>query len=111
MKWFDITDPAKAQMEKLLSKQPEKYAVSLAVIGGGCAGFKYDWSFIDKKEDIGKDDEIVDWGAGRFVVDESSMMYNAGTKIDWVEQTFGSQFEIVNPNAQSGCGCGESFGV
>ena len=102
MKWFDITDPAKAQMEKLLSKQPEKYAVSLAVIGGGCAGFKYDWSFIDKKEDIGKDDEIVDWGAGRFVVDESSMMYIAGTKIDWVEQTFGSQFEIVNPNAQSG---------
>ena len=111
MKWFDITDPAKAQMEKLLSKQPEKYAVSLAVIGGGCAGFKYDWSFIDKKEDIGKDDEIVDWGAGRFVVDESSMMYIAGSKIDWVEQTFGSQFEIVNPNAQSGCGCGESFGV
>ena len=111
MKWFDITDPAKAQMEKLLSKQPEKYAVSLAVIGGGCAGFKYDWSFIDKKEDIGKDDEIVDWGAGRFVVDESSMMYIAGTKIDLVEQTFGSQFEIVNPNAQSGCGCGESFGV
>ena len=111
MKWFDITDPAKAQMEKLLSKQPEKYAVSLAVIGGGCAGFKYDWSFIDKKEDIGKDDEIVDGGAGRFVVDESSMMYIAGTKIDWVEQTFGSQFEIVNPNAQSGCGCGESFGV
>ena len=111
MKWFDITDPAKAQMEKLLSKQPEKYAVSLAVIGGGCAGFKYDWSFIDKKEDIGKDDEIVDWGAGRFVVDESSMMYIAGTKIDWVEQTFGSQFEIINPNAQSGWGCGESFGV
>tara|TARA_B100000287_G_scaffold416980_1_gene452290 strand:- start:46 stop:381 length:336 start_codon:yes stop_codon:yes gene_type:complete len=111
MKWFDITDPAKAQMEKLLSKQPEKYAVSLAVIGGGCAGFKYDWSFIDKKEDIGKDDEIVDWGTGRFVVDESSMMYIAGTKIDWVEETFGSQFEIINPNAQSGCGCGESFGV
>ena len=111
MKWFDITDPAKAQMEKLLSKQPEKYAVSLAVIGGGCAGFKYDWSFIDKKEDIGKDDEIVDWGAGRFVVDESSMMYIAGTKIDWVEETFGSQFEIINPNAQSGCGCGVSFRV
>ena len=39
------------------------------------------------------------------------MMYIAGTKIDGVEQTFGSQFEIVNPNAQSGCGCGESFGV
>ena len=52
MKWFDITDSAKAQMEKLLSKNPDKYAVSLAVLGGGCAGFKYDWGFIEKKEDV-----------------------------------------------------------
>ena len=111
MKWFDITDSAKAQMEKLLEKHPDKYAVSLAVLGGGCAGFKYDWNFIDKKEDIGKDDEVVDWGTGRFVVDETSMMYVAGTKIDWKEEVFGAQFEIINPNASSGCGCGESFGV
>ena len=111
MKWFDITDSAKAQMEKLLEKHSDKYAVSLAVLGGGCAGFKYDWNFVDKKEDIGKDDEVVDWGTGRFVVDETSMMYVAGTKIDWKEEVFGAQFEIINPNASSGCGCGESFGV
>jgi iron-sulfur cluster insertion protein len=111
MKWFDITDSAKAQMERLLEKKPDKYAVSLAVQGGGCAGFKYDWGFIDNKEDIGKDDEIADWGTGRFVVDETSMLYVAGTKIDWIEETFGSQFSIVNPNSTSSCGCGESFGV
>ena len=52
MKWFDITDSAKAQMEKLLSKNPGKYAVSLAVLGGGCAGFKYDWGFIDSKDKV-----------------------------------------------------------
>ena len=111
MKWFDITDSAKTQMDKLLEKHPGKYAVSRAVAGGGCAGFKYEWGFADKKEDIGKDDELVDWGTGRFVVDETSMLYVAGTKIDWKEEVFGAQFEIVNPNAQSGCGCGESFGV
>ena len=111
MNWFDITDAAKAQMEKLLSKNPDKYAVSLAVLGGGCAGFKYEWGFIDRKEDVGKNDEIVDWGTGRFVVDETSMLYVAGTKIDWIEETFGSQFEIKNPNSTSACGCGESFGI
>lgn len=111
MKWFDITDPAKNQMEKLLEKHPGNYAVSLSVLGGGCAGFKYDWGFVKNKEDVGKDDEIVDWGTGRFVVDETSMLYVAGTKIDWIEETFGSQFEIVNPNSTSSCGCGESFGV
>ena len=42
---------------------------------------------------------------------EISMMYVAGTKIDWREEVFGSQFEIINPNAQSGCGCGESFSM
>ena len=111
MKWFDITDEAKQQIEKLLAKHPDKYAVSLAVAGGGCAGFKYQWGFADKKEDIAKDDVLEDWHTGRFVVDETSMLYVAGTKIDWKEETFGSEFTIENPNALSGCGCGESFGV
>jgi iron-sulfur cluster assembly accessory protein len=44
-------------------------------------------------------------------VDETSMMYIIGTKIDFVEETFGSQFEISNPNSKASCGCGESFGV
>jgi|TARA_Y100000748_G_scaffold295920_1_gene288152 iron-sulfur cluster assembly accessory protein len=112
MKWFDITDEAKHQMTKMMEKHPSNYAISLAVKGGGCAGFKYDWGFIKNKEDISKDDEVVEWeGPTRFVVDETSMMYVAGTKIDWKEELFGSQFTIENPNAQSGCGCGESFGV
>jgi iron-sulfur cluster insertion protein len=110
-KWFEITEEAKNQIEKLLEKNPGKYAVSLAVLGGGCAGFKYEWGFADTKESIDKDDHVEDWHTGRFVVDETSMLYVAGTKIDWVEETFGSQFEISNPNSSSSCGCGESFGV
>ena len=48
---------------------------------------------------------------GVFVVDDTSMLYVAGTKIDWKVQVFGQEFTIENPNAQSGCGCGVSFGV
>ena len=59
----------------------------------------------------GQDDVVEDWGTGKFVVDDQSMLYVAGTQIDWKEEVFGSQFEITNPNATSGCGCGESFGV
>ena len=110
MKWFDITDKAKTQMEGLLSKNPDKYAVSLSVLGGGCAGFKYDWGFTNKNA-IGKDDILEDWGTGRFVVDESSLLYVTGTQIDYKEEVFGSQFEITNPNSKSSCGCGDSFGV
>jgi len=111
MKLFEITDAAKQQIERLLEKNPDKYAVSLAVLGGGCAGFKYEWAFADTKESISEGDHVEDWGTGRFVVDETSMLYVAGTKIDWIEETFGSQFEISNPNSSSSCGCGESFGI
>jgi iron-sulfur cluster insertion protein len=111
MSLFQITDTAKKQIENLLEKNADKYAVSLAVLGGGCAGFKYDWGFVDSKDKINTGDHLEDWGTGRFVVDETSMLYVAGTKIDWVEETFGSQFEISNPNSTSACGCGESFGI
>ena len=81
------------------------------IIGGGCAGFKYDWGFIDSKDKVSAEDITEDWGTGRFVVDEPSILYVAGTQIDYKEEVFGSQFEISNPNSKSSCGCGESFGV
>ena len=111
MEPFVLTDAAKEQIAKLLAKQPDRYAVRLSVLGGGCAGFKYEWGFIDAKDKIGEDDHLEDWGTGKFVVDSQSMLYVAGTQIDWKEEVFGSQFEISNPNATAGCGCGESFGV
>ena len=109
MKWFDLTDSAKQQMTRLLHRNPGKYAVSLAVLGGGCAGFKYDWGFKDTAEQVQPDDVVETWDGGKFVVDSTSMVYVAGTKIDWREEVFGSQFEISNPNATASCGCGTSF--
>jgi len=109
MEWFELTESAKRQISNLLAKNPGRYAVSLAVLGGGCAGFKYDWGFVDTAEQVNKDDVMIEWTDGRFVVDSMSMLYVAGTKVDWREEVFGSQFEITNPNATGGCGCGESF--
>ena len=87
------------------------YAVGLAVLGGGCAGFKYDWQLIKTKEEVSKDDAMVEWEGGKFVVDEISLLYVSGTTIDWKEELFGSQFTVENPNSTSGCGCGESFSM
>ena len=111
MEWFDLTESARKQISNLLSKNTGKYAVSLAVLGGGCAGFKYDWGFLESAEQVQEGDVLIEWEDGRFVVDSTSMIYIAGTRIDWREEVFGSQFEITNPNSTGGCGCGESFSV
>ena len=111
MKPFDITTTAKTQIEKLLTDNPGNFAVSLSVKGGGCAGFKYQWGFAKTKDDFEKTDHTVEWENGRFTVDATSLLYVMGTTIDYKQEVFGSQFEVINPNATSSCGCGESFGV
>ena len=82
-------------------------AVRLALKGGGCAGFKYDWSLEDKVAD---DDEVVDFEKGKFVVDPASVMYLLGSTIDYKKEVFGSYFTVSNPASTSSCGCGESIG-
>ena len=66
-------------MENLLKKNPDKYAVSLGVLGGGCAGFKYEWGFIDTKDKICENDHLEDWGSGKFVVDSLKNIKNPKT--------------------------------
>ena len=109
MSLVNVTESAKEQMLKLC-KDNNSDAVHLSVKGGGCSGFKYEWGFVNEDE-INKGDEVIDLGEAKFVVDGISVMYVAGTEIDYVKEAFGSQFVIRNPNATSSCGCGESFSV
>ena len=101
-----LTDSAKEHMTTML-KENSKYAVRLALKGGGCAGFKYDWSLEDKVAD---DDEVVDFEKGKFVVDPASVMYLLGSTIDYKKEVFGWFFTVTNPGSTSSCGCGESVG-
>tara|TARA_Y200000002_G_scaffold380080_1_gene390756 strand:+ start:1789 stop:2115 length:327 start_codon:yes stop_codon:yes gene_type:complete len=101
-----LTDSAKEHMTTML-KENSKHAVRLALKGGGCAGFKYDWSLEDKVAD---DDEVVDFEQGKFIVDPASVMYLLGSTIDYKKEVFGSYFTVTNPGSTSSCGCGESVG-
>tara|TARA_B100000989_G_scaffold187470_1_gene141093 strand:- start:28740 stop:29069 length:330 start_codon:yes stop_codon:yes gene_type:complete len=109
MSLFTLTNNAKEQISSLCQEH-KTHAVRLSVKGGGCAGFQYEWGF-SKEEEIEATDEVTKLDSGNFVVDSMSVMYVAGTEIDYVREAFGSQFVIRNPNATSSCGCGESFSV
>lgn len=105
-----ITDSAKKQITDLCESN-DKWGVKLSVKGGGCAGFSYDWNFVDSESELLSDDEVIDVDSKKFIVDGMSLMFVLGTRLDYKKEIFGSNFVFENPNAKSSCGCGTSFAL
>lgn len=108
-----ITDSAARRVNTLLQRDLGADAVAniglrVSVEGGGCSGFKYAFCF-DSQLDEG--DHSFDCGQSLIIVDTISAQYLDGATIDYIEELMGSYFTIVNPNAQTTCGCGSSFSV
>lgn len=80
----------------------------LAVDGGGCAGFQYKFGL---ESEAGTDDLVVETDGIAMLVDPDSLPFVAGAEVDYVERIGAAAFEVRNPNAASGCGCGSSFSV
>ena len=102
-----ITENANQHLTELSKEHNKKY-VRLEVKGGGCAGFKYEWSFEDDKDN---NDEVLDYKNFTLLIDAFSILMLAGMTIEYKKEIFGSFLELTNPNATSTCGCGESFGT
>ena len=103
-----LTEKAKAHLIKQMAIH-RKCHVFLQAKGGGCAGFKYDWSF-PEEVDLDKQDTYIQLDENyQLVIDRYSAFKLIGMNIDYVESISGSSLEILNPNATSTCGCGESF--
>ena len=103
-KKIEFTDRAKEQIEKIIKKDQIKKFFRISVKGGGCSGFKYDFSFDSK---INKEDILF----GRAVIDSASLDIISGSIIDFKKEMIGESFVINNPKASSSCGCGLSFSV
>ena len=80
----------------------------LAVDGGGCAGFQYRFG-LENAPAAG--DTLVETDGVTMLVDADSLPFVAGAEVDYVEKIGAAAFEVRNPNAASGCGCGSSFSV
>ena len=102
-KKLDFTENAKNQIEKITKSDQKKY-FRISVQGGGCSGFKYNFSFDDKIE---KDDILFD----KAIIDKQSLEIIAGSIVDFKKELIGESFTISNPNASTSCGCGLSFSV
>ena len=102
-KKLEFTDSAKNQIAKITKSDKKKY-FRIAVQGGGCSGFKYNFSFDSKVE---KNDIIFD----KTIIDKLSLDIIAGSIVDFKKEMIGESFSIKNPKASASCGCGLSFSV
>ncbi len=104
-----ITATAAAKVNEIRDAEAieANMALRLRVVGGGCAGFSYDLYF-DEQAEV---DRSLTIAGVKVIVDEMSLMYLAGTEIDYVEGLQGAGFKFNNPNVKSTCGCGSSFSV
>ena len=103
-KKIEFTDRANKQIEKIINQDELKKFFRISVKGGGCSGFKYDFSFDNKIET----EDII---FGKAVIDKTSLDIITGSIIDFKKEMIGETFVINNPKASSSCGCGLSFSV
>ena len=106
---FSISETATVRIAHLLADEPAGTRLRVAVEGGGCSGFQYKFDFDATAP--ASDDQIFGASTAPVIVDETSLQFIGGAMLDYVESLGASSFEIKNPNAKSGCGCGNSFSV
>jgi iron-sulfur cluster assembly accessory protein len=105
---FSVTDRAASRIREIIASEPEKVALRIQVLGGGCSGFQYDIGLTDTRDD---DDLAVTREGATVVIDSTSLVYLLGSELDYEDGLIGAQFRIRNPNATASCGCGTSFSV
>jgi iron-sulfur cluster assembly accessory protein len=96
-----ISSAAARRVATILSGDPSKTALRVSVEGGGCSGFSYKFD----------DDLVLEDGTAKVLIDPVSLVYMAGSEIDFVDNLMGQSFQIRNPNAIASCGCGTSFSI
>ncbi|MGC4092630.1 MAG: iron-sulfur cluster assembly accessory protein [Polyangiaceae bacterium] len=95
--------------EKLAQRGTPDASVRLGIRGGGCSGFSYVIQFED--EAPRERDHVFEYGGIRFVVDKKSLIYLAGSTLDYEKTLMFQGFKFRNPNEAASCGCGHSFTV
>ena len=101
---IEFTQEANNQIKKIVTEQGKDCYFRISVQGGGCSGFKYNFSLDEKIEN---NDIIFD----KAIIDTSSLEIINGSIVDYQKEMIGSNFVIKNPQATSSCGCGLSFSV
>jgi iron-sulfur cluster assembly accessory protein len=103
-----LSEAAAKRIAQIVAADAGKQALRVSVEGGGCSGFSYKF---DLAEDPADDDIVIARGDAKVLIDSMSVVYMAGSEIDFVDNLLGQSFQIKNPNAVASCGCCTSFSI
>ncbi len=106
-----VSESAKKKIAALMSEEGFDNLqdfVRVGVKSGGCSGLSYELKFDKAKAE---DDKLFEDNEVKIVVDKRSVLYLAGTVLEFSGGLNGKGFVFNNPNAQRTCGCGESFSL
>jgi iron-sulfur cluster assembly accessory protein len=103
-----VSTRAAKRIATILKGEPAPAMLRIAVTGGGCSGFQYNFTIDDTRLD---DDLAVERDGATVLIDPVSLDFLKGAEIDFTDDLIGQAFKINNPNATSSCGCGTSFSV
>ncbi len=105
---ISLTANAAKRILQIAAKNQQTASLRIAVNGGGCSGFQYEFSISDARD---ADDVVIERDGATLLVDSISLVHMAGSQVDFVDDLMGQSFKIINPLAKSSCGCGTSFSL
>ena len=106
-----VSDHAKEKAIQLMTEdgfQPFEDNIRVGVKSGGCSGLEYVLNFDNEKTDA---DQVFEDNVIKIIIDKKSILYLAGTTLEYSGGLNGKGFIFNNPNANRTCGCGESFSL
>lgn len=106
-----VSDHAKEKAIQLMTEdgfKPFEDFIRVGVKSGGCSGLEYVLKFDKEKTDA---DQVFEDNGIKIIIDKKSILYLAGTTLEYSGGLNGKGFIFNNPNANRTCGCGESFSL
>tara|TARA_B100000795_G_C22765472_1_gene425508 strand:- start:141 stop:476 length:336 start_codon:yes stop_codon:yes gene_type:complete len=105
---ISISKNAAKKINNIIATQDDNSVLKISVLGGGCAGFSYQFDLV---KGLKEGDVLLEENGAKVLIDEISIPYLVGSIIDYKDDLIGQSFDIKNPNATSSCGCGTSFSM
>ena|SRR3989338_6462985 len=102
-----LTINAINRLKELYASTPG-IVLRIAVQAGGCSGFEYNFTLDEKTLE---DDHKIEQDGVLVIIDDASLSLIDGSTLDFKQDIMSSKFELSNPQAKSGCGCGNSFTI